>query len=102
MSNCPSCSKKFGFMNLLKSSNPMRIKCSGCKEIIRINGFHALIAVVITLPLAFLVLAAVAKATASGGIAVAAAIFSGLVAEFVFYKLVISGKVKSNLVANEI
>lgn len=102
MSNCPSCSKKLSFLNLLKSSNPMRIKCSGCKEKITIKGFHAIIAALIVVPLSLVALTIGAQATGSGGAGLVVALLFGIVAEFIFYKLVLSGTVKSNLVSNEI
>jgi len=35
MSKCKHCNSKFKFMDVLKTINPARIKCSGCEEYIK-------------------------------------------------------------------
>ncbi|OCQ22180.1 hypothetical protein A7985_10355 [Pseudoalteromonas luteoviolacea] len=56
MSKCSKCDANITFMSVLNSPNPLRLKCSNCKEGIKIHGVTGWVAVAIIFALIGLIL----------------------------------------------
>ena len=102
MSKCSNCGTPFKFSDALKGFNPASIKCSGCKE--RIKSSYVTLAITFMLYLA--ILAAIwllplplqeigVANTVTLKLVVLCA--CGLFFEFLYYKLLATGTIKSNL-----
>ncbi|GAA6134469.1 hypothetical protein NBRC116188_12580 [Oceaniserpentilla sp. 4NH20-0058] len=54
MSKCSKCDTNISFMSVLNTPNPLKVKCSGCKEPIHMDkvtgGIAVLIILAITIP----------------------------------------------------
>lgn len=49
MSKCSKCGTSISFMSVLNTPNPLKLKCSGCKEPIHIDRISGAIAVLVIL-----------------------------------------------------
>lgn len=102
MSNCRHCGTPFKFSDALKGFNPASIKCSGCNE--RIKSSYVTLAITFMLYLAILAalwalplsLQEIGAASAGTLKLIALCVF-GLLFEFLYYKLLATGTIKSNL-----
>ena len=56
MSKCNSCDRNIPFMDVLKTPNPIKLRCGGCKEAISLEAKSAVLAGVILSLLALAVM----------------------------------------------
>jgi hypothetical protein len=98
MSSCSNCETKFKFSDTLKGFNPASVKCSGCSERVKSSYltlliifvvYMALFVGILSLPLFSSALVGSMKLITLGVLA--------LVFEYLYFYLLNSGKIKSNL-----
>ena len=102
MSKCSHCETSFKFIDVLKGFNPASIKCSGCTERIKSSYitlaitsviYLALLAALLSLPFPY----SEASNTNSGAVILVVMLALGLLFEVVYFKLLATGIIKSNL-----
>lgn len=98
MSSCNNCGKQFKFSDTLKGFNPASVKCSGCPERVKSSyltlllifvAYIALFVGILSLPLFYNAFIGSMKLIILGILA--------LVFEYLYFYLLNSGKIKSNL-----
>lgn len=98
MAKCKNCGTEFSFLNLLKSATPWTIKCSSCSQPIK-TGTISTILVVLSLTIICLALYIVLMAMGLNPVVTIGCLFLvTLIVEYIWYKLIVSGSFKSNLI----
>lgn len=91
MRHCPYCSNKIKFTDVLKATNPARIKCSHCRQRIAVSTAVAIAGSVVAGVLSILVIVIGLQAGLSGLLLLMALVALGLLVEAVYYFLIING-----------
>lgn len=98
MSNCSNCETKFKFSDTLKGFNPASVKCSGCSERVRSSYLTLLIIFVVYIALFLGILSLPLFSSALiGSMKLITLGVLALVFEYLYFFLLNSGKIKSNL-----
>lgn len=97
MARCQNCSTKFSFFNLLKSSTPWTIRCSSCSAKIETGNLSTLIVVALLIAICLLLFVLLTGAGVSVLFTIIVLFVVTFFVELAWYKLIISGFIKSNL-----
>lgn len=102
MGKCNECEAPFKFTDVLKGMNPASIKCSGCKNRIKSSYLTLLFSLFIFFISIFILSAIPLNLGSNGGLIKVGLIFLVAIAfEYGYFKALLSGKIKSNLVISE-
>ena len=103
MSNCRSCGAKFQFTDMLKGLNLANLKCKGCDARIRSSYMAYVTSLVIFIFLTIAILYSPMSRESNGELmTLGLVIFVALLVEYAHFKLVETGKVKSNLDVSDV
>lgn len=99
MSYCPNCHKNLTFSDVLKSVNPVKIKCRGCGKSTSIHPAYAVITVILTSIVTIGIVVLGLQAGLNGWLLLIILIAFGFAAEFIYYALIKNGTIKSGFVS---
>lgn len=97
MSQCPECHREIQFKDILMSFNPARIECGGCRTIIPIRTATATLLVLSASAMMLLYVYVFTHLGLPSGLLIAGVLVIALGLEYVYYLLLKSGRVQSEL-----